>query len=53
MAKKLAEYGRTAAPDALDRILLASQRAGVARRRPLSDEEFLAIAAELGVTPAE
>lgn len=53
VAKKLAEYGLTAAPGALDRILLASQRAGVARRRPLSDEEFLAIAAELGVTPAE
>jgi len=44
VAQKLAEYGLVARPEQLSRILLASQRAGVAHHRPLRDDEFLAIA---------
>ena len=40
-------------PEQLSRILLASQRAGVAHHRPLRDDEFLAIAQAEGVQPAE
>jgi isopropylmalate/homocitrate/citramalate synthase len=53
VAKKLAEYGLAAQPEQLSRILLASQRAGVAQHRPLRDDEFLAIAQAEGVQPAE
>ena len=53
MARKLAEYGLTASPEQLERILVASQRAGVASRRPLRDDEFLAIAMDLGVRLGE
>ncbi len=53
VAKKLAEYGLAAQPEQLSRILLASQRAGVAHHRPLHDDEFLAIAQAEGVQPAE
>ncbi len=53
VAKKLAEYGLGAGPENLDRILVACQQAGVARRRPLHDDEFLQIAREIGVIPAE
>jgi isopropylmalate/homocitrate/citramalate synthase len=53
VAKKLAEYGLAAQPEQLTRILLASQRAGVAHHRPLRDDEFLAIAQAEGVQPAE
>ena len=53
VAKKLAEYGLAAQPEQLSRILLASQRAGVAHHRPLRDDEFLAIAQAEGVQPAE
>jgi len=53
VAQKLAEYGLRAAPARLQEILLASQRAGAARRRPLHDDEFLAIAEGLGVEHAE
>lgn len=53
VAKKLAEHGLTASPERLARILEACQREGVARRRPLRDEEVLAIAECIGVEPAE
>jgi len=53
VAKKLAEYGLAAEPDQLSRILVASQRAGVARHRPLRDDEFLAIAQAEGVQAGE
>lgn len=53
VAIKLAEHGLGATPEQLERILLASQRASVARRRPLRDDEFLAIAEGLGVEPVE
>jgi isopropylmalate/homocitrate/citramalate synthase len=53
VAKRLAEYGLAAQPEQLGRILLASQRAGVAQHRPLRDDEFLAIAHAEGVHPAE
>lgn len=53
VAKKLAEYGLSASPEALGRILLTSQRAGVAQHRPLRDSEFLAIAQAEGAQPAE
>lgn len=44
VARKLAEYGLSGTPEQLERILVASQRAGVAHHRPLTDAEFLAIA---------
>ena len=48
--QKLTEYGLTATPEQVDRILSASQRAGAARHRPLGDEEFLAIAVDNGAS---
>jgi isopropylmalate/homocitrate/citramalate synthase len=51
--QKLADYGMSAMPEQLDRILLRSQRAGAARRRPLQDEEFLTIAREEGAGECE
>ncbi len=53
VAKKLADYGLAATGEQMERILVSSQRAGVAYHRPLSDSEFLAIAAEEGVRPSE
>jgi isopropylmalate/homocitrate/citramalate synthase len=53
VAQKLAEYGLRAAPDRLEEILLAGQRAGAAHRRPLTDAEFLAIAEGIGVERGE
>ncbi|HEU5089642.1 MAG TPA: hypothetical protein VFT99_19440 [Roseiflexaceae bacterium] len=51
--QKLAEYGMHATPDQLERILLRCQRAGVARHRPLEDQEFLQIAGDEGAVPSE
>jgi isopropylmalate/homocitrate/citramalate synthase len=51
--RKLVEFGLTASPDKLAEILVASQRAGIAHHRPLSDDEFLSIAVALGVEPCE
>jgi isopropylmalate/homocitrate/citramalate synthase len=51
--QKLAEYGMSATPDQLKRILWRSQQAGAACHRPLHDEEFLAIAHDEGATSAE
>lgn len=51
--QKLAEYGMSATPDQLKRILWRSQQAGAACHRPLRDEEFLAIAHDEGATSAE
>jgi len=53
VAKKLSEYGLAATPKNLERILVASQQAGVARRRPLRDDEFLEIARAVGVLDGE
>ena len=53
VAKKLAEYGLSATPENLERILAASQRAGVAHLRPLRDDELLEIAANVGVSSEE
>jgi isopropylmalate/homocitrate/citramalate synthase len=53
VAQKLCESGLAASPDQLAEILVASQRAGVAHHRPLSDDEFLAIAERIGVLPGE
>jgi isopropylmalate/homocitrate/citramalate synthase len=51
--QKLADYGMSATPEQLDRILIRSQRAGAARHRPLQDEEFLTIAREEGAGECE
>jgi len=53
VAKKLSEYGLAATPENLERILVASQQAGVAHRRPLRDDEFLEIARAVGVLDGE
>jgi isopropylmalate/homocitrate/citramalate synthase len=53
VVQKLAEYGMRATPDQLERILLNSQRAGVAWHRPLQDQEFLRIASDEGAVPCE
>jgi isopropylmalate/homocitrate/citramalate synthase len=44
VAKKLVEFGLTASPEQMERMLVRSQMAGVGHHRPLSDDEFLAIA---------
>jgi isopropylmalate/homocitrate/citramalate synthase len=44
--QKLAEYGLQGTPEQIDRILVRSQRAGVAHHRPLRDDEFLQICME-------
>lgn len=53
VAKKLTDYGLTASPEAMGRILLECQRAGIAHHRPLTDDEFLAVASAHGAAPAE
>ena len=53
VTQKLCEYGLRAAPERVEEILLAAQRAGAAHRRPLTDAEFLAIAEGLGVERGE
>ena len=53
VVQKLAEYGLSATPEQVGRILIRSQRAGAARHRPLSDGEFLAIAEAEGAADAE
>jgi 2-isopropylmalate synthase len=53
VVQKLAEFGLSATPEQVDRILLRSQREGLARHRPLSDAEFLAVCNEEGVRAGE
>ncbi len=53
VAKKLAEYGLTASPEQMGQILLACQRAGIAHHRPLTDDEFLALATAGGARAGE
>jgi 2-isopropylmalate synthase len=53
VAKKLTDFGLTASPDQLRRILVECQRAGIAHHRPLTDDEFLAVAAAGGAQPGE
>ncbi|MFA5026952.1 MAG: hypothetical protein WC713_03690 [Candidatus Methylomirabilota bacterium] len=53
VAKKLTDYGLTASADEIARILLGCQRAGIAHHRPLTDDEFLAIALAGGATAGE
>ena len=53
VAKKLTEYGLTASPEQIGRILVGCQRAGIAHHRPLNDDEFLAIALAGGATAIE
>jgi isopropylmalate/homocitrate/citramalate synthase len=53
VAKKLTDFGLTASTEALTRILVECQRAGIAHHRPLTDDEFLAVAGAHGATPAE
>jgi 2-isopropylmalate synthase len=53
VTQKLAEYGLTATPEQVSRILLRSQRAGAAHHRPLRDDEFLAICLDEGATNRE
>lgn len=49
--KKLTDYGLTATAEQLQSILVECQRAGIARHRPLKDDEVLAIAAAGGARP--
>ena len=51
--QKLAEYGLSASPEQLERILVRSQRTSVACHRPLKDAEFLRIAEEEGAQACE
>ena len=51
--QKLAEYGLSADPDTVSRILVRSQRLGAALRRPLSDAEFLHICTDEGASGSE
>ena len=51
--RKLAELGLAASAEQVSAILLRCQRAGVARRRPLRDDEFQAIAEAAGARPGE
>jgi isopropylmalate/homocitrate/citramalate synthase len=53
VAKKLTDYGLTASAEQIGRILVECQRAGIAHHRPLTDDEFLAIAKAGGAAPAE
>jgi hypothetical protein len=53
VAKKLTDFGLTASPEDLGRILVECQRAGIAHHRPLTDDEFLIIAGTHGAVPAE
>jgi isopropylmalate/homocitrate/citramalate synthase len=53
VAKKLTDYGLTASPDQMSLILIGCQRAGIARHRPLNDDEFLAIALAGGAVGSE
>ena len=53
VVQKLADYGLTATPEQVSRILKRCQRAGTARHRPLADNEFLVIAEEEGAADAE
>ncbi len=53
VVQKLTEYGLTATPEQVGRILTRSQRAGAARHRPLEDGEFLVIAESEGARDVE
>ena len=53
VVQKLAEFGLTASPDEVQRILTRSQRLGSANHRPLTDSEFVAIAESEGARDAE
>jgi homocitrate synthase NifV len=51
VVKKLADVGLQASADQVARILDACQREGVARHRPLRDEEFVTLAVAGGARP--
>ncbi len=53
VAKKLVDYGLTASPEQLAPIVVRCQREGIAHGRPLSDDEFLAIALAEGAQGEE
>ncbi len=53
VAKKLTEYGLTASAEQIGHILVGCQRAGMARHRPLNDDEFLTIALAGGATASD
>jgi isopropylmalate/homocitrate/citramalate synthase len=53
VVKKLTDFGLTASAEDAARILVECQRGGIARKRPLNDDEFLAIAKAAGAKPAE
>ncbi len=52
VVKKLTDFGLTASAEQAQAILVECQRAGIARHRPLNDDEFLAIAKAGGATNA-
>jgi isopropylmalate/homocitrate/citramalate synthase len=51
--KKLTDYGLTATTEQLQKILAECQRAGIARHRPLEDDEVLALATAGGARHAD
>jgi isopropylmalate/homocitrate/citramalate synthase len=51
--KRLAEFGLTASPEQVNSILVTCQRMGVAHHRPLTDDEFLAVALAEGACDGE
>ena len=53
VAQKLHEFGLTASPEQMETILHRGQMAGVAHHRPLTDDEFLALALKEGARPGE
>lgn len=53
VVQKLADYGLSADPAGVGRILLRSQRFGAAQHRPLTDGEFLQIATDEGAHATE
>lgn len=51
--QKLTDYGLSATPEQIERILVRCQRQGAALGRPLRDDEFLAVADDEGAQSAE
>ena len=53
VVQKLREYGLAASAEQASAILVACQRRGAAKGRPLRDDEFLEIAEALGAQASE
>ncbi len=51
--QKLTDYGMTATPEQIERILVRCQRMGAALHRPLTDDEFLSVGVDEGAKSDE